>query len=89
MRSEGNSLTEIAEATGTTTGVVRRIVGPIDRTAAAHQREEVARRIDGLSLSWNEKVQQWIDETGQSGTTFWRVLQRHKQKPRHNPTVDN
>ena len=79
MRGAGNSLAEIAEATETTVGIVRRIVGPADRAASARQQEEVAIRIDRLDLSWKEKVRQWTEETGLCGTTFWRVLQRVKR----------
>ncbi len=79
MRSAGNSLAEIAQATETTVAVVRRIVGPADRAGSARRQEEVALRIDGLDLPWKEKARQWTEATGQSETTFWRVLQRIKE----------
>jgi hypothetical protein len=79
MRSAGNSLAEIAEATETTVAVVRRIVGPADRAGVARRLEEVAVRIDGLDLPWKGKVRQWTEETRLCGTTFWRVLQRIKR----------
>ncbi len=76
MRSAGNSLAEIAQATETTVAVVRRIVGPADRAGSARRQEEVALGIDGLDLPWKEKVARWREQTEQSETTFWRALKR-------------
>lgn len=79
LRSEGLSLAEVAKQAETTPAVVRRIVGKLDPDAEAARRVaqmEVARRIDAQPLPWSEKAELWTAETGQSGTTFWRVLKR-------------
>ena len=78
MRSEGISLANIASTTGSTVSVVRRIVGPTDKDELLRQQQDAARRIDALPLSWKEKVEMWKQDTGQCGTTFWRVLRRLK-----------
>ncbi len=72
----GHSLAEISTRTGTTVGVVRRVVGKLDRPAMRLRQEEVARRINAEALAWSEKVARWQAETGLSEATFWRALQR-------------
>jgi hypothetical protein len=37
---------------------------------------EMARQIDGLPISWPEKIARWKEQTGQCGATFWRVLKK-------------
>jgi hypothetical protein len=79
LRSEGLSLAEVAKQAETTPAVVRRIVGKLDPDLEeAHRKAKVkvARRIDALPLPWSEKAKLWTEETGQSGTTFWRILKR-------------
>jgi hypothetical protein len=77
LREEGCSLAEIAERTGTTVSVVRRVVGKLDRAAIRQRQEEVAMRINAERLTWSEKVARWRAETGMSEATFWRVLHRN------------
>ena len=84
LRSEGLSLTEVAKQAETTPAVVRRIVGKLDPDAEEARRAtqvEVARRIDAQPLPWSEKARLWTEETGQSGTTFWRILKRCGGEP--------
>jgi hypothetical protein len=79
LRAEGLSLAEVAKQAQSTPAVVRRIVGRLDPLAEEARRKaqvKVARRIDALPLPWLEKAKLWTEETGQSGTTFWRVLKR-------------
>jgi len=78
LRSEGSSLAEVAERAGTTVAKVRRLVPKVDKAAQCRQQEETARAIDALPLTWGEKAKRWKEQTGQSGTTLWRVLQRMK-----------
>ena len=68
----------MAERTGTTVRKVRRIVGKVDKAEERRQQEETARAIDALPLGWGEKAKRWKQQTGQSETTFWRVLRRLK-----------
>jgi hypothetical protein len=70
------SLAEVAERTGTTVAIVRRIVGRLDRAGIRQRQDEIAKRIARESLPWSEKVARWKDETGQSEATLWRVLKR-------------
>src|SRR5262249_46295309 len=79
LRGEGLSLAEIADRTGATMSVVRRLVGKVDRSSSRNEQEEMARQIDQEPLPWHEKVARWKEKTGQSEATFWRVLQRCKQ----------
>lgn len=78
LRSTGASLEEVAKQTGTTVAVVRRLVPPVDTAGHRREQEEKARTIDALPLTWCEKAERWMEETGTSGTTFWRVCQRLK-----------
>ncbi len=57
-------------------GVVRRVVGKLDRAAIRQRQEEVARRINAEPLTWSEKVARWNAETGLSEATLCRALQR-------------
>jgi hypothetical protein len=77
LRAEGLSLAKVAKQAETTPAVVRRVVGKLDPQVEEARRKaqmEVARRIDAQPLPWSEKAKLWTEETGQSGTTFWRVL---------------
>lgn len=78
LREGGASLSAVAEATGTTINRVRRLVPRLDRDGLRRQQEEKAKAIDALPLTWTEKAKRWEQETGTSGTTFWRVCQRLK-----------
>jgi transcriptional regulator with XRE-family HTH domain len=75
LRSQGLSMAQIADRTGTTVAVVRRLV---EGTAAGlkAKEEEAARRIGALPLPWWEKVKLWEDETGKSGATLRRLLKK-------------
>jgi hypothetical protein len=77
-RSEGLSLADVAQASGATVAVVRRVCGKLDAAVEAARRlqEQIARRIDAEPICWAEKVVRWVAETGQSGATLWRVLKR-------------
>jgi hypothetical protein len=50
----------------------------VDKAGERRQQEETARAIDALPLGWGEKAKRWKHQTGQSETTFWRVLRRLK-----------
>jgi hypothetical protein len=79
LRAEGLSLADVAQQAGTTVGVVRGVCGNLDPELSRRHRsrqEEIAGRIDAEASTWPEKVERWKEETGQSETTFWRVLQR-------------
>ena len=76
LRSEGGSLAEVAQRAGTTVAKVRRLVPRIDKSAQRRRQEETARAIDALPLTRGEKAERWKGQTGQSETTFWRVLKR-------------
>ena len=68
--------------TGSTQGVVRRIVGKLDPEEVQEARQcqmDTARQIDGLPISWPEKVARWEEQTGQSGATLWRVLKKCRE----------
>jgi hypothetical protein len=78
LRTGGLSLSKIAEQTGSTVAVVRRIVGKVDQEARRERQEAIAGRIDAEPLAWDEKVARWRAETGQCEATFWRVLKRAK-----------
>jgi hypothetical protein len=59
--------------------MVRRIVGKLDPAEKERRRkaqEETAARINAGPGPWSEKVSRWTAETGQSETTFLRVLKR-------------
>ena len=79
LREGGASLAKVAEATGTTINRVRRLVPRLDKAALRREQEEKAKAIDALPLTWTEKAKRWEQETGTSGTSFWRVLQRMKE----------
>ena len=82
LRQNGLSVSKIAELTGSTQGVVRRVVGKLNPTEVEEARQhqgETARQIDSLPISWSEKVARWKDQTGQSEATLWRVLKKHRQ----------
>jgi hypothetical protein len=84
LRSQGRSLAEIAEQTGSTATIVRRIVGKVDPVQERERRrfqEEVALRIDTEPLTFNEKVARWKAEIGQNGATFWPILKRARGNP--------
>ena len=68
----------VAEATGTTINRVRRLVPRLDMDGLRRQQEATAKAIDALPLTWGEKAARWTEQTGRSGTTYWRVLQRMK-----------
>jgi hypothetical protein len=68
----------VAERTGTTVSKVRHIVGKVDKAGQRRRQEETARAIDALPLAWGEKLERWKQQTGQSETSFWLVLQRLK-----------
>ena len=79
LRSAGLSIVKVAVESGTTPAVVRRVVGKVDpqqEAARQRQQDEIAGRIDAEPLPWSKKAELWIAETGQSETTFWRVLKR-------------
>lgn len=76
LRAEKLSVAKIAHLTGSTTAVVRRIVGKLDQVARRKRQEAAARRINAEDLSWGEKAARWKAETGQSEATLWRVLNR-------------
>lgn len=79
LRGQGLSVSEVAKTTGTTSGVVRRIVGKLDPSHEAQRRieqETTAKRIEAEGGTWSEKVKKWEQATGTTGTTFWRVLKR-------------
>jgi hypothetical protein len=79
LRAEGLSLAEVAKQAESTPAVVRRIVGKLDPDAEEARRRtqmETARRIDAQPLPWSEKAKLWTAQTGQSGTTFWRILKQ-------------
>lgn len=69
-------MAKIAQQTGSTPAVVRRIVGKVDQEAHRKEQEEVARRINAEDLPWGQKAARWKAETGQSEVTLWRVLKR-------------
>ncbi len=48
----------------------------LDRDAVVRQQDVVARQIDAEKLPWSQKVARWQERTGQSETTFRRVLRR-------------
>jgi hypothetical protein len=79
LRAEGLSLADVAQQSGATVAVVRRVCGKLDQAEEAARRgrqEEIACRIDAEPICWTEKVVRWVAETGQSGATLWRVLKR-------------
>jgi hypothetical protein len=79
LRASGLSVSKVAEATGTTPAVVRRLVGRVDKAITNQRRreqEETAKKIDAGGGTWAEKVAEWTAATGQTGVTFWRVLKR-------------
>jgi hypothetical protein len=76
LQAEGLSLTAIADQIGSTIAFVRRVLGKVDKEGVRRRQEVIARQIDAEPLPWSEKVARWRAQTGQSGTTFWRVLKR-------------
>ncbi len=77
LREHGHSLQAIADATGTTVAIVRKIVGTTDGgKAKLKEQEATARRIEAEGGTWTEKVKKWKKATGKSEATFWRVLRR-------------
>jgi hypothetical protein len=76
LHAEGLPLVKVAEQAGVSKRVVRRVVGRVDREARRREQEAIAGQIDSQALSWPEKVARWKEQTGQSETTFWRVLSR-------------
>ena len=82
LRTQGLSLAEVAQESGVTVAVVRRVCGKLDSADEAAWRlcqEEIARRIDAEPICWSEKVVRWVAETGQSGATLLRVLKRCRE----------
>ena len=82
LRAEGLSLADVAQQSGATVAVVRRVCGKLDPAEEAARRlsqEQIARRIDAEPICWAEKVIRWVAETGQCGATFWRVLKRCRE----------
>jgi hypothetical protein len=82
LRAQRLSLAEVAQESGATVAVVRRVCGKLDPAAEASRRrrqEQIARRIDAEPICWTEKVVRWVAETGQSGATLWRVLKRCRE----------
>jgi hypothetical protein len=78
LRSEGLTLAGVAELTGVTVAVVRRVAGKLDHAARRKQQEDIALQIDNEPVTWHEKVARWKEQTGRSEATFWRVLKRCK-----------
>lgn len=76
LRGSGLSLASVAEQTGMSVAVVRRVVGKVDKERIQRNHEEAAKRIDTEGGTWAEKVAKWKAETGRCGVTFWRVLKR-------------
>jgi ribosomal protein S18 acetylase RimI-like enzyme len=87
LRGEGLSLADIAEHTGVTVTIVRRVVGKLDHAARRKEQEGIARQIDSEPVAWHEKVGRWKQQTGQSEATFWRVLKRCKPCGDRTPSV--
>jgi hypothetical protein len=77
LRTQGLSLPEIAEATGSTPAAMRRIVGPLDPKKEAQRRRDlnaIAKRINSEPGTWKQKTAKWKTATGHSDTMFWRNL---------------
>jgi len=89
LRAAGCSLAEIARRTRATVSEVRRIVGkldPADKERRRREQEATAARINARSESWPEKVRLWKAETGQSGATLFRIINRIKpRRPQERP----
>ena len=76
LRLKGLSLAGIAQQSGTTVPIVRRVVGTLDRTLGRKKQDDVARKVHALGGSWSERAAAWRAETGQCEVTYWRVLKR-------------
>ncbi|MBX9582004.1 MAG: hypothetical protein K2X87_16995 [Gemmataceae bacterium] len=72
MRSEGESVEDIARQVGISLRMVRRVLGTLD----PHRWERIVEGIEREGGSRVVKIRKWKAETGKSDTTYWRTLRR-------------